>query len=161
MPRPKGKMHAVTVTASKDGAGDVQFRAGSELWDHSEGHLAFHKERHAMRKHDFHLVEFVLNDETGEDLRFPHSPHDAMWVAKAGDPANSTCPGPDTAHDYSIIEPLGVSDDGQRLIVRNDNPAEEHWAFTLNLVPGGKQQATAADYVSWDPIIKNGNGGAE
>lgn len=160
MARAKGKMHQVAVTAQKEG-GQVQFRPGSELWDETHGHLAFHKDQHGMRKHDFHLVEFVLHDDTGEGLKFPSTPHDAMWVAKLEDRSNPVCPGPETISDYGVIEPICVSDDGNRLIVRNDNPAEDDWSFTLNFVKPGANEADAHTYVSWDPIIRNGNGGRE
>jgi hypothetical protein len=148
-------MHPVTVKVTKGPDGAIQFRGESPLWDHSNEHFAFHKDQHGMRKHDYHLVEFVLADETGEQLRFPSSPHDAMWVAKVEDPGHPICPDQSTGSDYDVIEPVCVCDDGKRLIVRNDNPREEHYAFTLNLVGQNNSER-----VSWDPIIKNGNGGS-
>jgi hypothetical protein len=155
MSRAKATMHPVTVRATNGSDGAVQFHADSPLWDHSSQHFAFHKDQHGMRKQDYHLVEFVLDDETGKQLRFPSSPHDAMWVAKVEDPAHPVCPDESTASDYKVIEPMCVCDDGTRLIVRNDNPREEHYSFTLNLVERGSDQR-----VSWDPIIRNGNGGS-
>ena len=44
--------------------------------------FVFHKDGHGMRKHDYHLIEFVLDDQTGEGLKFPNVPHDAMWVSR-------------------------------------------------------------------------------
>jgi hypothetical protein len=158
MSRPRAKMHQVRVTASRDG-GNVRFEAGSEIWEDSTGSLRFHKDRHGLRKLDFHLIEFVLADETGEGLRFPDIPHDAMWVAKAGIGAQAPCPTRDTASDYEVLDPICVSDDGQRLIVRNNNPRREQWAFTLNFVMAGRDADDPDNYVSWDPIIDNHNGG--
>jgi hypothetical protein len=151
-------MHLVTVRATKGSDGAIQFRGDSPLWDHSEGLFAFHKDRHGMRKHDYHLIEFVLDDESGVGLHFPSAPHDAMWVTKVDDPEHPVCPDSSTPSDYDVIDPMCVCDGGRRLIVRNDNPSEEHWSFTLNFEKSG-ESPVAQDRVSWDPIIKNGNGG--
>jgi hypothetical protein len=158
MSRAKGKMHHVTVIAEKDDAGGTCFAAGSDLWN--GGALRFHKDHHGMKTQDFHVVEFVLDDRTEDGLRFPHIPHDAMWVSAVDDPANPTCPDKDTESNYDVLEPICVSDDGKRLIVRNDNPRREQWAFTLNLVKEGEDDSDVERYVSWDPIGDNHNGGA-
>jgi hypothetical protein len=158
MSKPKGVMHQVTVKVTKDRAGDFHFEPQGEVWHDSHGHFSFHKDKHGMRKHDFHLVEFVLDDQTGDGLKFPNVPHDAMWVARVED-AQPKCPDKDTASDYEVMEPMCVCDGGGRLIVRNDNPRSEQWAFTLNFVKGGANEADADNYVSWDPITQNQNGG--
>lgn len=158
MPRPKAKMHEVKVTASND-ADTVRFDAGSELWEDSTGSLRFHKDHHGLRKQDYHLIEFTLADHTGQGLHFPSIPHDAMWVTRVEDGAETRCPDKDTQSDYEVLEPICVTDDGARLIVRNQNPRQEQWAFTLNFVKRGDDDANAGKYVSWDPIIDNHNGG--
>ncbi|HEY6048062.1 MAG TPA: hypothetical protein VIV07_03345 [Sphingomicrobium sp.] len=158
MSRARGKLHEIAVTASKSGGG-TSFAAGSDLWDDPNGALRFHKDHHGMRKHDYHLVEFVLDDQTGDGLRFPSVPHDAMWVSKVGPGRETPCPNKDTESDYSVLEPICVSDDGRRLIVRNDNPQKEQWAFTMNFVKRGEDAADPDKFVSWDPIIDNHNGG--
>ena len=155
MSRAKGVMHPVTVTAAKGADGTIGFRGDSSVWNDSEGHFAFHKDHHGMKKHDYHLIEFILDDETGEGLKFPSAPHDAMWIAKVDDPAHPHCPDGTAPSDYGVIDPICVCDGGKRLIVRNDNPREEHYAFTLNFTTAGNGQR-----VSWDPIIKNSNGGS-
>lgn len=159
MSRSKAVMHPVTVTAEREGE-LTRFAANSDLWDHSSQALRFHKDHHGMKKHDYHLVEFVLDDHTGDDLRFPNSPHHAMWVSKVEDPGHPTCPNKDSESNYEVLEPICVCDGGQRLIVRNDNPRVEQWAFTLNFVKRGQDDADADHYVSWDPITDNRNGGS-
>lgn len=157
MSKPNGMMHAVTLTVTGNDTGEATFAPSSDLWSEERGHLHFDKDAHDMRKQDFHLIEFVLDDRTGEHLRFPPNPHDAMWVAKVDDARNPICPDETTRSDYEVIDPICVCDEGHRLIVRNDNPRAEAWAFTLNLMKpaaqGGEQR------VSWDPIINNGGNG--
>jgi hypothetical protein len=145
-------MHDVTVTVTREGQG-LSFAPRSNVWIEKHGHFAFEKADHGMRPQDYHLVEFTLDDQTGEHLSFPAVPHDALWVAKVDDPDHPTCPNAETQSDYEVIEPICVCDERQRLIVRNDNPRKEAWSFTLNLKKGD------GETVSWDPIINNGGNG--
>jgi len=153
-------MHGVPLIATKDSAGRYQFRPESDLWNESEEEFAFHKDKHGMRTHDYHLVEFVLDDQTGDGLKFPSVPHDAMWVSEGAERAKRNCPDMDTVSDYSVMEPICVCDEGARLIVRNDNPRKEDWSFTLNFVKRGESPAERSRYVSWDPGGANQNGGS-
>jgi hypothetical protein len=153
-------MHPVNILATKGTGGDYHFRPESDLSDEAGDEFHFHKDRHGMKAHDYHLVEFVLHDQTGDDLKFPPVPHDAMWVAEAGDRANRRCPDANTVSDYSVMEPICVTSDHNRLIVRNDNPREEEWAFTLNFVKRGEDESDRSRYVNWDPVGSNHNGGS-
>lgn len=153
MTRPKAVMHKVKVAVSKDAGSTPAFAPSSDLWSEEHGHFAFDRRDHHMGNHDYHLVEFVLDDQTGEGLAFPSVPHDAMWVAKV-EGGQAKCPDASTQSNYDVVEPICTCDDGQRLIVRNDNPRKEDWSFTLNL----KNKADGRT-LSWDPIIKNGGTG--
>jgi hypothetical protein len=152
-------MHPVTVLATKDRAGKYRFQPESDLWDEAEEEFTFRKDRHDMRACDYHLIEFVLDDHTGDGLKFPSIPHDAMWVAEGAERSNRQCPDMNTVNDYSVMEPICICDDGRRLIVRNDNPRNEDWAFTLNFVKRGKDESARGAYVNWDPGGSNQNGG--
>jgi hypothetical protein len=153
-------MHAVPLAATKDSAGNYRFQPSSDLWDETQEHFVFQKDRHAMRSQDYHLVEFVLEDATDDGLKFPPVPHDAMWVAEGAELSMRQCPDMNTENDYSVMEPICVCDDGERLIVRNDNPRREEWAFTLNFVKRGNHPSDRRQYVSWDPGGSNQNGGS-
>ena len=153
-------MHPVTGRASRTAEGEYEFSPEGEICHDGGTRFLFHKDRHGMAKKDYHLVEFVLDDHTGSGLKFPPVPHDAMWVMPVEDRSNPRCPDKDTVSDYSVMEPICVCDDGQRLIVRNDNPRQEDWSFTLNFVPAGANESDANAYVNWDPIGSNQNGGS-
>lgn len=159
MSRPKAVMHPVPVLATKDEAGNYNFRPESDLWDESEEEFNFHKDHHGMRAHDYHLIEFVIDDQTGDGLRFPAVPHDAMWVAAGAKRAHRQCPDMNTANDYSVMEPICVCDDQKRLVVRNENPRKEDWAFTLNFVKRGENDSEKSRYINWDPGGANHDGG--
>lgn len=66
-----------------------------------------------------------------------------------------------TANDYSVMEPICVCDDCERLIVRNDNPRREEWAFTLNFVKRGEDPRNRREYINWDPGGSNQDGGSK
>ena len=161
MSRAKAVMHPVALLATKDSTGKYDFRPESELWDDREQEFAFHKDRHGMRKQDYHLLEFVLDDRTGDGLKFPSVPHDAMWVTEGAARANRKCPDMNTVSNYDVMEPICVCDGGERLIVRNDNPRKEDWAFTLNFVKRGEDESDRSGYINWDPGGANQNGGSQ
>ena len=161
MSRPKAVLHQVPLHASKDDSGEYRFRPESELWNDLEEELVFEKGKHGMRKQDYHLIEFLLDDQTGDGLKFPSTPHDAMWVTEGADRANRKCPDMNTVSNYEVMEPICVTDDQSRLIIRNDNPRVEKWAFTLNFVKRGDDSSDARGFISWDPGGTNMNGGQE
>ncbi|MGN6058248.1 MAG: hypothetical protein ACTHOI_06655 [Sphingomicrobium sp.] len=161
MSRPKAVMHSVALVAKKDGTDTYQFQPRSDLWNEPEEEFVFHKDKHGMRAQDYHLVEFTLDDRTGDGLKFPETPHDAMCVTKGAERAKRQCPDLNTASDYSVMEPICVCDDQRRLIVRNDNPRREDWAFTLNFVKRGENGSDQRRYVNWDPGGANHDGGSQ
>jgi hypothetical protein len=161
MARPTGVMHPVTVHISKDEAGKYHFNPESDLWDDGREEFVFHKDDHGMRKHDYHLIEFVIDDQTDEGLKFPKAPHDAMWVVEGHDePSKRTCPDIHSVSNYDVMEPISVSPHQRRLFVRNDNANKEHWAFTINFVKEGEDPSDKSRFVSWDPGGSNQNGGS-
>jgi len=44
--RAHGKMHQVSVTATKNGSGEVKFEPDSKVWNHSDGEFVFRKDEH-------------------------------------------------------------------------------------------------------------------
>src|SRR3954451_24903359 len=152
MARARGEMHAVKVRVTKDKDGVYRFDPHSDIWDEARGEFVFSKERHGMSKHDYHLLEFVLDDQTGDGLRFPKAPHDAMWVVEGHEePGERTCPDMHSVSNYDVMEPISVSPRRRRLFVRNDNANKEHWAFTINFVKKGEDPSDISSFVSWDP----------
>lgn len=159
MSRPRAILHQVKLNADKDSSGAHRFRPESDLWNEARQEFVFHKDHHGMGKQDYHLVEFVLNDQTGDGLQFPSNPHEAMWIAPVENRSNPQCPNADTISDYSVMEPICVADGRNRLIVRNENPRKEDWSFTLNFAREGRDESDRRMFVSWDPVGSNQNGG--
>lgn len=161
MERSAGKIHRVELTITRDGGGGYRFDPQSDLWDEHRQEFVFRKDAHAMHAHDYHLLEFALDDRTGEGLTFPPNPHNAIWVAEGHEePGSRNCPDRHTQCNYDAMDPMGVSPEGDRLLVRNDNARKEHWVFTINVAKAGEDPANAERFISWDPGANNQNGGA-
>lgn len=161
MSRARGVMHPVNVVVTKNDRGEYHFAPESDLWDDARDEFIFHKDHHDMRKHDYHLLEFVVEDRTGDGLKFPKVPHDAMWVTEGHEePGARNCPDMNSTCNYDAMEPISVSPHQRRLFVRNDNASKQHWVFTINFVKDGEDPSDKSRFVSWDPGGNNQNGGS-
>jgi hypothetical protein len=145
----KGHVLQIDVVTTNTGTG---FTSTSRFYNAEEERFIFSKRRLKMKHDDYHLIEFILDDQANLGLRFPDKPEDAMWVARAS--ANQkVCPGPNDK-DYSVLRPYAVVG-GTKLCVHNPNMQIEDWAFTLNFLN------TAGVSVPWDPIGGNQDGGVK
>ena len=89
----EGRTVKVKVIAEPDAnAGEVTFKLDSELKD-DEDRLVFDQDRDEMRKLDYYLVEFELDDRTDLDLQFAPRKEDAFWVVMGrDDTTDPPCP---------------------------------------------------------------------
>src|SRR5690349_12936467 len=76
--KPKGSTFTVTVWAIS--TNPIHWVIDSKLKDPVTGNLVFNKKNDQMPKRDYYLVDFVLEDHTGLDLRFDPNPMQAFWV---------------------------------------------------------------------------------
>jgi hypothetical protein len=152
-PMASAKTYKVTVVA-KPGAGEnsVDFSLDSNLKDPMNGHLVFNKSHDDMKKTDYYLIEFDLDDRTGLGLRFDPNPMDAFWVAM-GDEINPP-PCPATASYSEEIYAISDDPNGRILTVRNNDDSRQFFAYSLNFID---QYANPHNF---DPIGQNQNGGS-
>ena len=151
-PMDAAKTFKVTVVA-KPGAGvdPIDFTLDSGLKNPANGHLTFNKSNDNMKKSDYYLIEFSLDDHTGLGLQFEPNPMHAFWVAMGDENNAPACP-----HSASYSEQIyAICDDmnGRSLTVRNDDDTKQYFAFSLGFVD---QRAHPYRY---DPIGQNQNGG--
>ncbi len=59
----------------------VEFELQSNLIDPFSGLLVFNKTNNAIKKKDYYLIDFDLEDHTGLNLMFNPNPMKALWVA--------------------------------------------------------------------------------
>ena len=137
------------VTFSMNGIG-----VGGELIDFNKDNTP------NMKKREHYIVTFTLIDNTGLELRYVQwpakSPEDgAMWVKVVTDPNDPTCPAPNShLHQFKAI-----SVTNSVLTVRNKDMNEEYLKFALNFIKKDGNDNNPAEYIQYDPIGDNKNGG--
>ena len=113
-----------------------------------------------MKKNEHYIVTFTLIDNTGLELRYVqwpnNSPEDgAMWVKVVTDPSDPTCPAPNS--HLQQFKAKDVKD--TVLTVKNKDDDIEYLKFALNFIPKNGNDSNPAQYVQYDPIGDNRNGG--
>jgi hypothetical protein len=129
----EGRTVNVDVIAERSpGNGGVTFSLQSHLAD-DDGRLVFDQDRDEMRKLDYYLIEFDLDDRTGLNLQFAPRKEDAFWVLMGADESDvPPCP-----EEPSYSDEIHVVDVQQRkLTVRNENNRVAKFAYSLGFVKG-------------------------
>ena len=158
----KGKLYEVELTAKEIAPGEFEFDPKTDL-KHSKGksgiaQFVFNKKDDKMPKDDCYLIQFVLVNGDKVGLRFPYRVEDAMWVCRAPDElsAEEGCPKEPCYIDE--MKGLAVLGDHTLLAVNKDSKTE-FVVFTLNFVKQGFSDTDKDNYVPWDPIGNNQDGG--
>ena len=151
-----GTGHIVQIGITASGSPDnPQWDCKWKHWDKDTNTFTFDKKDFpGMAAEDYHLLEFMLTDNTGGGLHFPKRPDDAMWVMGVAPGSQPKCPDKDDSCDYSIFRPLARLAPN-RYLVMNLNPAIEKWTFTLNFVKQGCSETDRDGFIPFDPIGDN------
>ena len=115
--------------------------------------IVFNKYKDNMKKTDYHLIKFEIDEFDDSPLRFVPSEKDVMWVQEG-----TTCP-----EEYcelpGVIWVHKVHPQGKWIEVINMNMTKLRFQFTLNFVDKTITNPTKDDYVALDPGGGNENGG--
>lgn len=146
-----GQAKTVKVKFTTEAGGKYQMEQNGA----KKNQLVFNKTNDNMKKQDYYLIEFDLDDQSGLNLSFAPNPMHALWVDFT---APVTCP---TSAVYSDeFFAVCVDPSGQKLTVRNDDSKVEDFAFTLRFLPQGADPKDQSSYVDYDPIGQNQDGGS-
>lgn len=152
-----GSGHVLPITITATGStDDPTWSCAWPHWDGATRTFTFDKRHYqGMKKDDYHLIEFKLDDQTAPGgLTFPKDPDDAMWVMAVQAGTKPRCPGKNDSCNYAIFRPLARLEP-TRYLVLNRNPAVEQWTFTLNFVKPGCSETDRDSFVPFDPIGDN------
>lgn len=123
---------------------------------HEEGkpadRLDYSKDAAGMRKHDWHEVDFMLDDPSGR-LAFHPDKWEAIWVARGTEHEAPPCPDA-RSRDHEVY-PVWVKE--RQLRVCNRNSERCLLSFRLNFVAANDRKGEIVAFL--DPIMGNGNGG--
>jgi hypothetical protein len=151
-PMEAAKTFRVTVIATPGTDIDpVHWDLASNL-NPGNGHLVFNKSANGMKKWDYYLIEFNLDDHTKLGLQFHPNPMQAFWVAMGDNVSPPDCP-QDAAYSDQVY---AISDDpnGRSLTVRNEDDFVQFFRFSLGFID------RYGEPHRYDPIGQNMNGGS-
>ena len=156
----KGKLYTVELVASRNAANAIVFDVGSAnglnptKTSTGKDKFRFNKNSNNMNQSDVYLVQYVLTNAAAFNLKFPQNPDDAMWVCQVANEqqANTTCQNTQCPVVNEVKAIARLSDN--TLLAVNKDPAQAWYVFTLNF-----EEAGNPNYVQWDPINGNQNGG--
>jgi hypothetical protein len=137
----------VKVIAKPGTTKPIDFELRSNLLKGSE--LVFNKDNDGMKKKDFYLVDFELDDQTSLNLSFQPNPMKALWVNMGDAMGPPRCP--DTAAYCDDIYAVSVDPNGKKITVRNNDAKIQFFSFSLGFIgdpneseyrydPGGQNQ---------------------
>lgn len=147
-----GRAHSSEIT--------VHARRSGDSWTvamHVEGapsdRVDYSKDALGLRKHDWHEIDFRLDEPTGA-LAFHPDKHEAIWVTRGTASEAPPCPS-QPSRDHGVVP---ISSAPSLLRVRNDNAEPCLLSFRLNFVAAGRESDEIVAFL--DPIMGNQNGGA-
>lgn len=146
----------VNIIAHLDSTAEGGIRWDMQSKFKKGGRLVFENEW----KGDEFLITFDLDDKTGLNLVCPDNLDDAMWVSAGVEKGDPECPKLTACHNevFRAVE-VGPKGNPTRLTVRNKNNKPENVAFSLRYIPKNKPQNDPKNFVIFDPISENKNGG--
>lgn len=125
----QGFSRKVKVVAKPGTSKRIDFELESDLKSPQTGQLVFNKDNDRMKKKDYYLIDFDLDDQTGLNLRFAPNPMKALWV-NMGDAMNPP-PCPATASYCDDVYAICVEPNGKKMTVRNDDAKIQYFTFSL------------------------------
>lgn len=120
--------------------------------------LVFDKRKDNMPKSEHYKIEFKLHNTKGAKLRFSWNKEIVLWATEVFDPKGDECPPPGSKFEGLYVDPTVYPQD-RVLTVINTNMSEQFFAFALNFVPEGTDEGRDTQYICYDPIGENRNGG--
>jgi hypothetical protein len=91
------------------------------------------------------------------NLSFAPNPMHALWVQFGT--ASNPPPCPTTACHSDEFFAVCVDQRGKTLTVRNEDTNVADFSFTLRFLPNGADPKNQSNYVDYDPVGSNQNGG--
>jgi hypothetical protein len=144
----------ITVTAASNETGGATFSMSGPNVNGDQ--IEFNKDKiNGMKKKEHFIVLFTLVDNSGLNLRYVKPKENSMWARVVQNVIGNLCPPQgQTPHQFRAT---GVTDN--TLTVRNKDDDRELIMFALNFIPHGGNDSDPSQYVQYDPIGDNRNGG--
>ena len=123
----------------------------------STNELTFNKTKDNMKRWEDYEISFELNNLDGANLKFSHDINKVLWAEPTEDP-NPPCPTSQQMDGiFYVASPNDIKD--LKLRVTNTDPDHQRFVFGFNFLPATENDGPNANYVLYDPIGNNQNGG--
>jgi hypothetical protein len=150
------KNRTVDIHARPDGNGGYDFKMKEGGADKTR--LVFDKTQDNMPKNEDYRVFFKLHNEQNADLRFSSIPAKVLWAKPIADPSEP-CPNCESYMDGIFYLDPSATIEKRQITVINTDPTQQLFAFAMNFVPDGTVEGPDTQYIWFDPIGDNRNGG--
>jgi len=147
----------VDVFVEPDSSEPSGYRFHMEEGGKRRSMLQFNKNNDKMKKSEHYRIEFMLHNTKGADLRFSKIKGKVMWATEVPEPIEQ-CPAEGDGVEGFYVDPTEYPND-RKLHVINTDMKVQFLSFALNFVPDGTQEGPDTQYICFDPIIANENGG--
>ena len=137
-------------------------KPGKYLFSMDEGfgateELKFDKSEDGMWKWENYKINFHLNNRKGANLKFSKIKSKVLWAEETSLP-DPPCPTSQTLDGiFYVAKDSDMKDD--RLTVTNSDRDRLRFAFGFNFLQADEQEGPGTNYVLYDPIGTNQNGG--
>jgi len=120
--------------------------------------LVFDKDKDDLPKAEHYRIEFKLHNTRGAKLRFAKQKDKVLWATEVFEPKGDECPPAGSSFDGLYVDPTAYPQD-RVLSVINTNMHKQFFAFALNFIPEDEREGPDTQYVCFDPIGENRDGG--
>ncbi len=135
--------------------------SGYKFWMKENGQdkkiLEFNKSKSGMKKNEDHKIVFRLRNTEGATLSFSKIRSKVLWAMEIAD-TNEVCPPEGSKFPGLYVDPTAFPQDDE-LVVINENKDTRFFSFALNFVPSGTVEESNTQYICYDPVGSNQNGG--
>ena len=147
----------VDIFVEPDGSQPNGYKFSMEEDGVGKSMLTFNKTHDRMKKSERYEIEFKLHNRKGADLNFSKK-QDKVLCAMIVPKGTEQCPPEGSSVEGLYVDPTEYPKD-HKLHVINTDMNEEDIAFALYFVPDGTVEGPGTQYICYDPIIRNQNGG--
>lgn len=156
----QGKDRNITIYARPLAGNPGQYQFAMNKGFGADEVLEFDKSDDGMWKWENYRITFHLKNEDGANLKFSRRLDKVLW-AKPTNETNPPCPAAQEMDGIFWVKQASDVSDG-KVVVTNRDPDRQRFIFAFNFLPATVNESSstpASDYILYDPIGNNQNGG--
>lgn len=149
----------VDICVEPDSNSDNGYRFWMEEDKVKKDAIIFNKTKSKIKKSEDYEVELQLKNQNGANLRFSKDKSMVFWAQVVTGAPPYPCPPPQSTCSEVYVDPTAFIKDDLLKVINTDMTSQEI-SFALNFLEPGQEDGPGTQYVRYDPIFSNQNGGA-